>query len=208
VNEREGNQEVYVRRAITFVLACIAATVLPAASGVAGNGKGEIKRLAVKQCQAERSGDRAAFRALYGKNAMRNCIRENRSEIRTARRDAVRECKAERSEDIDQFREDHGTNSPRGEKAQGTKRNAFGKCVRSKVRAEIRESVAELRSAARECREERSANPADFREKYGTNAPKGENAQGAKRNAFGKCVSSKVRDAENGNGNGENGNGV
>jgi hypothetical protein len=190
-----------LRRTITFVLACAVAMTLPAASGMANShAKGEVKRLAAKQCQAERNADRAAFRSTYGRPAMRNCIRENRPEIRAERREAIRECKAERAEDIDAFRDAYGTNSPRGENAQGTNRNAFGVCVRSAVRAEIRENVNEFRNAAQACRSERAEDGDEFRAAYGTNTPRGENARGGQRNAFGKCVVTKLREAEDENG--------
>jgi hypothetical protein len=195
-----------VRRTITFVLACAVAMTLPAASGMANNhAKGEVNRLAAKQCQGERNTDRAAFRSAYGRPAIGNCIRENRPEIRSERREAIGECKAEREAGIDAFRNEYGTNSPRGENAQGTNRNAFGVCVRSKVRAEIRENVAEFRNAAQACRSERAEDGDEFRKTYGTNSPAGEKARGGQRNAFGKCVVTKLREAEDENGNDENG---
>lgn len=188
-----------MRRTIVFVLGCAAATLLPASSGLAQNGGAEVKRMTVKQCKAERSADKGAFKAAYGRTAMRTCIRRTTPEIRPERRSAVRDCRDERAEDAEAFRETYGTNANR--------MNAFGKCVRTKVHAEIRGDVAEFKNAAQECRAERRDDPEAFRETYGTNAPAGENARGTKRNAFGKCVRMKVRQAENGNGNGENGNG-
>lgn len=47
---------------------------------------------------------------------------------------------------------------------------------------------AEFKNAAKECRAEREADPAAFEETYGANANR--------RNAFGKCVSGKVKDDE------------
>lgn len=96
---------------------------------------------------------------------------------------AAKECRAERGgtdATHEAFREKYGTNK--------TKRNAFGKCVSQKARAEARERKAERRHAARECRAERGGTAesrAAFREKYGTNK--------TKRNAFGKCVSQTVK---------------
>lgn len=190
-----------MRRATGFALVCAAALLLPATSGMA-NGKGEVKRLAVKECIGEKKADKAAFRAAYGTNgkqsAMRNCIRQTRPELRAERREAASECRAERREDVDAFREEYGTNN--------NKRNAFGKCVVMKLRAEVRQGIREFRNAAQACRAERSDDPESFRDNWGTNSPKGAKAQGAKRNAFGKCVRTTVR---NGNGdgddNGENG---
>ena len=88
------------------------------------------------------------------------------------------------------FAELYGTN--------GNKRNAFGKCVSKKAKAKEHaadeqdaEDAAEFKNAAKECDAERGdteATPAAFADKYGTN----EN----KRNAFGKCVSSKASEGE------------
>src|SRR3712207_8914613 len=50
------------------------------------------------------------------------------------------------------------------------------------------EEAAEAKNAAQECRAERQADPSAFAEKYGTNRNK--------RNAFGKCVSSKAQEAD------------
>jgi len=179
-----------VRRSMIFVLACAAMLALPIAGASAAKGKSEVKRLATKQCQAERGADKAAFRAAYGRTAMRNCIRQATPEVRSERRGAAAECRDERAEDADAFREAYGNNK--------NKMNAFGKCVRSKVNAEIREDVGEFKNAAKECRAERSEDADAFRETYGTNAPKGPKAKGAGRNAFGKCVSGKVREADDG----------
>ena len=191
-----------MRRIIGLALVLGAAAMLPATSAMA-NGKGDVKRLTVKECVAEKKADKAAFRAAYGpKKAMRTCIRQTLPELRSERRHAARDCRAERSEDPEAFRETYGTNAPKGAKAKGAKRNAFGKCVVMKLRAEVRQEVAEFRNAAQACRAERSEDPEAFREAYGTNAPKGAKAEGAKRNAFGKCVRTNVR---NGDADDENG---
>jgi hypothetical protein len=58
---------------------------------------------------------------------------------------------------------------------------SFGKCVKAKASEAKAERKAAKRNAARDCRDERSADAAAFKEKYGTN--------GNKSNAFGKCVS-------------------
>ena len=193
-----------MRRVITVALAFAVVMALPAASGIAGNGKSLAKRMAIKECKAQKKADKAAFRQAFGpQRAMQTCIRAGLSEMRAERRQSARECRAERAEDPEAFRETYGTNN--------NKRNAFGKCVRSKLRAEVRQEVTEFKNAAHECRAERAEDPDGFREQYGTNQPGGANAQGTKRNAFGKCVRTKVRQADNGDGendgDGENGNG-
>ncbi len=92
----------------------------------AGNGKGKV----AKECAKLKKADKAAFRALYGKRAMRTCIRrENPAGATPAElKNAAQECRAERDADADAFRETYATNSK--------KRNAFGKCVSTKVRAD------------------------------------------------------------------------
>jgi Cu2+-containing amine oxidase len=169
-----------LKRVITFGCVCIGASLL--AVSIAGAGAtGDQDRgrsLAAKQCAAEKKADRAAFRALYGEHAMRKCIKGTTDEIQDELRNAAKECKAEREADPDAFRETYGAN-PNG-------RNALGKCVSSKVRAEMREDVAEFKNAAKECKAEREADPDAFRETYGAN-PNG-------RNALGKCVSTHVRE--------------
>jgi hypothetical protein len=185
---------------MTIALACAVATAVPAASGIAGNGNGNgghSKSLAAKQCAAEKKADRAAFKAVHGKHAMRNCIRGTDSEIEDDQANAAQECRAERDEIGEEaFAEKYGTNEPKGEKSQGTNRNAFGKCVSGKVKDEIDADVEAFDNAARECRDERESDPEGFRETWGTNSPKGEKSKGAKRNAFGKCVSSKAKEAD------------
>lgn len=189
-----------MKRASVIALALVAAILVPVASGVAGSGKGALKakKLAAKQCRAEKKADKRAFKAAYGKRAMRTCKRVTKPEAKEAKRSAQRECRAEREElGREAFREKYGTNEPKGNKSKGGKRNAFGKCVSGKVRAERDQDAEQLRNAARECRAEREELGRNaFRDAYGTNEPKGAKSKGGKRNAFGKCVSSKVKEAE------------
>ena len=92
------------------------------------------------------------------------------------KRQAAKECRAER-----------GTTDATQDAFKAKYRN-FGKCVSAGAR-EIQAERKEARSnAARDCRAEREAMGVEaFREQYGTNRNK--------RNAFGKCVSAKVRAA-------------
>jgi hypothetical protein len=60
---------------------------------------------------------------------------------------------------------------------------AMKTCVAKTVPA----AEGELKNAAKDCKAERAADPAAFSEKYGTNKNK--------KNAYGKCVSSKAKDA-------------
>jgi hypothetical protein len=188
-----------VRRLIMVGLALGAAMALPVSSGIAGDGNGQAKNAAAKLCKAEKKADKAAFKATYGpKHAMRTCKKGEKPEVKAELKNAAQECRDERSADPDGFKETYGGNTPGGENSQGGGKNAFGKCVSTKVRAEIQEEVAEFKNAAQECRDERAADPDGFKDTYGSNAPGGENAQGAKKNAFGKCVKTKVHAAEEG----------
>ncbi len=90
---------------------------------------------------------------------------------------AAKECRAERGTSAatrEAFRVRYGTN------AKG--RNAFGKCVSRRSRAESRQRAAAVKNAAKQCKAERmELGEAGFAAKYGS-GKKG-------KNAFGKCVS-------------------
>ncbi len=167
-------------RRIIFIGALVALLLVPAAQAAAATPGDQAR--AVRDCVAlKESMGRAAFRATYGRAPMARCIRQMTAEEAENRVQAVAECRAEREADPEAFKETYGT-GPNG-------RNAFGMCVSSKRRAESREDRAEIRNAAQECKAEREELGVDaFREEYGTN----ENG----RNAFGKCVSAKVREGE------------
>jgi hypothetical protein len=62
--------------------------------------------------------------------------------------------------------------------------DSFSRCVRQNAAENKAENEAAQRNAAKECKAERSADPAGFTGTYGTN----ENGK----NAFGKCVSQKA----------------
>ncbi len=171
-----------MKRVITIGCACACASLLAVAVATAGNATSDshAKNLAAKQCTAQQKADPAAFRAAYGEHSMRNCIQATSDEVASELKNAAKECNAERQADQAAFRETYGTNE--------NGNNAFGKCVSKKVRAEIKEDVAEFKNAAKECRAERQADPEAFQQNYGNN----HNG----RNAFGKCVSSKVKHSE------------
>jgi hypothetical protein len=174
----------------------LAATALAAAlvvpTGAMAKPDDSDKQAAKAECKAERgksSVTREAFRTKYPGFAacVRNTAAEEEAEGDAARKNAAQECKAERSEDPEAFRETYGTNK--------NGKNAYGKCVSTKAKekeaemdAEDAEDAAEFRNAAKECAAERDEMGREgFAEEYGTN----ENGT----NAFGKCVSRKVREA-------------
>jgi hypothetical protein len=110
------------------------------------------------RAQASRHGRRGRTRA---------CGHRRHGARSPAARFAARACRAERRDPG--FAAAHGGKSFADYYGAPALRN----CVRSKRAA--------YANAARACRAERAADPAAFRQKYGTNANR--------RNAFGKCVS-------------------
>ena len=102
---------------------------------------------------------------------------------KTDQTNAAQECRAERGTTPatrEAFRVKYGTNK--------NGKNAFGKCVSRRSKAEEKQREAAAANAARECKTERTADPAAFTVKYGTN----KNGK----NAFGKCVSQKAKTAK------------
>jgi hypothetical protein len=119
------------------LIACAACAVLalaavPAAGAKPGNGSSA----AAKTCAAQKKADKAAFRAVWGKHAMRDCIRAGRgsggatdpAEAADEFRNAAQLCRSERAADPVGFAANYGSNH--------NHRNAFGKCVSAAVRAE------------------------------------------------------------------------
>jgi hypothetical protein len=94
-------------------------------------------------------------------------------------RAAVSTCKSEQAADRAAFAKKYGTNK------NGA--NAFGKCVSATSTQADHADQATTINAAKSCKTERTADPAAFATKYGTNANKA--------NAFGKCVAAKVKAA-------------
>ena len=188
----------------TFSAVIVLAAVLVLPAGAVAKPDASDKRAAVAQCKAERGKSKATRRAFKAKyHSFSRCVHQNtaeeRAERRAALRNAAKDCKAERADadfpathDGKTFQEYYGTGK------HG--RNAFGTCVSTKVRAQKAEQKAADRAeaqafenAAKECKAE-AGEPGfaaahggkTFSELYGTN----HNG----RNAFGKCVSSKVGD--------------
>jgi hypothetical protein len=176
---------------ITVAVLSLAVLAFPASA--AATPSEQDKQSAQKECRTERgksAATREAFEAKY--RSMSRCVgrtaSEEEAEEGEARENAARTCKAERKKlGVQAFADRYGTNA--------NKRNAFGKCVSMKARqeeadmdAEDEQEAKEFRNAAKECAAERRTKGEEaFAEQYGTNANK--------RNAFGKCVSGKVRDA-------------
>ena len=180
----------------TFLIAVLGAAVLVLPAGAVAKPDHADKRAAIKQCKAERGKTKAthqAFKAKY--HSFRGCVRQNaaeeHAEKQAALKNAAKQCKAERADP--DFAAAHDGKS--FEQVYGN----FGKCVSKKAREQKRaedqddaQEVQAFKNAAKECAAERSDTgfPAthdgkSFEDFYGSNRNK--------RNAFGKCVSSKTQ---------------
>jgi hypothetical protein len=140
---------------------------------------------AVKQCSTERNAMGVpAFKLLYGTNSDRSnafgrCVSKLAQQNAQNRANAAAQCRTERAADPAAFAAKYG----RGHNHA----NAFGNCVATNAKAAAAQQVQATVNAAKACWTERKADPAAFKAKYGTSA--------GKSNAFGKCVSSKVKHA-------------
>jgi hypothetical protein len=181
---------------LLIITATLAVFAAPLSSVAAAKTSKADKREAKTECRAERGttdATREAFKAKYGNfgGCASQKAREAKAERKQAHRSAAKTCREERGDTEESraaFREKYGTNS--------NKRNAFGKCVSQKAKAEQAEQddadeneVEDSKNAAQECDAERGDTPDSrkaFDDKYGTNHNK--------RNSFGKCVSQKADD--------------
>ena len=160
-------------KTITVSIGLALALLLPTGAIAKPNPDNADKRAAKAECKTLRGSTdvtREAFRTQFRSFAA--CVRktavEEAQEEQTAHKNAAKECKA-----------------------LGLHGRAFGKCVSEKAKAKEQaadeqdaEEAAEFKNAAKACDAERTADATLFANTYGTN----EN----KRNAFGKCVSSKA----------------
>src|SRR3954454_1597080 len=126
-------QEVCMRK-----LAILGALALMAAPASAAAASSTAKSDAQKQCRAERTAmGTQTFRDTYGTNknkhnAFGKCVshrtHQNEATEKKAHTNASKECKAERKADPAAFEQKYGKN--------GNKKNAFGKCVSQKAKAQ------------------------------------------------------------------------
>jgi hypothetical protein len=181
--ETKGNKEV---RSMKKAMMIICATALGSALVFSALATGkpankEAKKLANQQCKAEKRIDKGAFKATYGKRAMRTCKKSEKSEVKEELKNAAKQCKEERMADPDAFKDEYGSNY--------NQKNAFGKCVSQRVKAEMADEVEAFKNAAKECKAYREDVGKDvFKETYGSN--------NNKKNALGKCVSQTVKASE------------
>jgi hypothetical protein len=169
-------------RKLIFVLAL--ALLALTASAVAGTTPTPADQAAAaKQCSTERTAMGVpAFKLLYGTNANKSnaygkCVSKLAQQNAKNKTNAAAQCRTERDADPAAFASKYGTGKKHA--------NAFGNCVSDKAKAAAAQQVQATENAAKSCWNERKADPAAFKAKYGTNPNKS--------NAFGKCVSGKVK---------------
>jgi hypothetical protein len=166
-----------------LVYLCITAALVIPAFSVASTPSPANRAAAVKQCSTERTAMGApSFKLLYGTNANRSnafgkCVSKLAQRNAKNQSNAAATCRAERTADPDAFAAKYGTGKKHA--------NAFGNCVSQTAKAAAKAQQQATTKAAKACWTERKADPAAFKAHYGTNANKS--------NAFGKCVSSKVK---------------
>jgi hypothetical protein len=166
-----------------LIFVCLLALLAIPAWAVAGTPTPADQAAAVKQCSTERTAMGApAFKLLYGTNANKSnafgkCVSKLAQQNAKNQSNAAAQCRAERTADAAAFATKYG----KGKKHA----NAFGNCVSQTAKAAAAQQVKATNEAAKACWTERKADPAAFKTKYGTNANKS--------NAFGKCVSGKVK---------------
>ena len=169
-----------MKRVITIACGCLCASLLVAAVATAGNATSDshAKNVAAKQCAAQKKADKAAFRATYGKHAMRNCIKGTTDEVSAELKNAAQDCRAAREADPAGLSPDRTAPTTTGKTRSAS-------ASRARSGRDVKKDVSVFKNAAKECRAARDADPAGFHQTYGTN----HNG----RNALGKCVSSKVK---------------
>jgi hypothetical protein len=211
---------------LIIVMVALAVGIVPAAALASGHGNGQSQNApghnksttsssssarsqAQKQCRQERTKmGEATFEKTYGtnkngKNAFGKCVSHRTNQDQTAQQsaqtNAAKTCRSEQNDSS--FSSSHNGETFDQFYGSGNGHNAFGKCVSSHARSQSQQSesseVKAEDNAARQCRQEQSADPAAFKDKYGTNANKS--------NAFGKCVSQKAHQQEQQSGSGSSG---
>ena len=170
-----------MRRLTAAASLCAAGLMSFAGAAIAGDHQPNQHQVAAKMCVAEKHADAAAFESTYGpKHAMRNCVRAHREEGGDTLANVSQQCRDEQAADPEGFTTTYGTN--------GNGKNAFGKCVSSNAGQAAADDGEQFANAAQECRAERQGDPDAFAATYGSNRNG--------RNAFGKCVSQRVREDE------------
>jgi hypothetical protein len=135
---------------------------------------------AQKQCRAELTAMGAApFKLLYGgkSNAFGKCVSRRASQNAANRANVAARYSSARGADAAAFAAKWGIGP--------NHKNAFVRCVSLTAKAIAAAQVSATINASKQCWSERKADPTAFQAKYGPNTNKS--------NAFGKCVSAKVK---------------
>jgi hypothetical protein len=159
-----------------LIVLAMLALAIPAAAIAAGTPAQNAAAQAA--CRAQRTAlGAASFKLLYAPaananqaNAFGKCVSNTVKNAQANTAAAVVSCKTAQTADKTAFKAKYGT---------------FGKCVSVTASAANQANQAATIAAAKSCKTERAAGLAAFTTKYGTGA--------SKSNAFGKCVSSKVK---------------
>ena len=182
---------------LSVVAGLVVALALPASAVAKPSVDREDKRAAISACKAERGKTTETRRAFKDKwHSMSRCIgvvavAEAKAE-EAIHKNAAKECKAEAEMTDEDFAVLHPGETFESFYGTGENgRNAHGKCVSMKVREDNETRTNAAQECKAEARDEDFASTHDlktFSEFYGTNTNH--------RNAYGKCVSGKVREAE------------
>ena len=182
---------------ITVITGLCLALLVPAVALAKATPNAGDKRAAKSECSMWRGHSHATREAFQAKfTTFKACVKQKASEeaqeAQNAHTNAARTCRTQRTEDPTGFATQWGTPGQNGANKNG--KNAFGKCVSATAKAKEKkadeqdqEDATEFKNAAKECASERTADPDAFKTTYGT---EGSNWK----NAFGKCVSQKVRE--------------
>jgi hypothetical protein len=164
-----------------LILVLVTAFLAVPALAVAGSPPSPADSAAAqKQCRAQLQGMGApAFKLLYGNksNAFGKCVSRRASQNAANRANAAAQCSSARAADPAGFAAKYGDGPHH--------KNAFVRCVFQTSKAIAAAQVTATINASKQCSAELKANPAAFKAKYGANTNRS--------NAFGKCVSSKVK---------------
>jgi hypothetical protein len=156
-----------------------AALSLPALAVAGSPPSAADTSAAQKQCASMRTAMTApVFKASFGTNANKSnafgkCVSARASKNAANRAAAASQCTSAQQADPAGFASKYGDGPHH--------KNAFVRCVHQVTQQLNAAQVKATINAAKQCSSERKADPAAFRTKYGG------------KNAFGKCVSSKVK---------------
>lgn len=161
-----------------LILVAALALVLPVTAAAAPK-QPTAADLARTACKTQKHGmGTNLFKKTHGakrtSEAMKACVAKAVPTAETASKNAAKACKAERDANPTAFALKYGTNK--------NDKNAYGKCVSGKAK-EKTQAAAEARvNAAKTCKALKRDEPDAFEDEYG-----------ARKNAFGKCVSTTAR---------------